>query len=63
MVRRKANRIKSTITSQNKTKRTRKRTKISPVQGKVTTGPNKKNQRSVKQPGMDTSRSRKSVRN
>ncbi|MGH9983693.1 MAG: hypothetical protein ACRD8W_07015 [Nitrososphaeraceae archaeon] len=63
MVRRKANRIKSTITSQNKTKRIRKRTKISPVQGKVTTRPNKKNQRSVKQPGMDTSRSRKSVRN
>lgn len=63
MVRRKASRIKSTITSQNKTKRTRKRTKISPVQGKVTTRPNKKNQRSVKQPRMDTSRSRKSVRN
>ncbi|MGI0000590.1 MAG: hypothetical protein ACRD6Q_05150, partial [Nitrososphaeraceae archaeon] len=29
----------------------------------MTTRPNKKNQRSVKQPGMDTSRSRKSVRN
>ena len=63
MVRRKASRTKSTITSQNKTKRTGKRTKISPVQGKVTTRPKKKNQRSVKKLGMDTSRSRKSVRN
>ena len=62
MVRRKASRTKSTITSQNKTKRTGKRTKISPVQGKVTIRPNKKNQRSVKKPGMGTSRSRKSVR-
>lgn len=62
MVRRKASRTKSTITSQNKTKKTRKRTKISPVQGKATTRPNKKNQRSVKKPGMGTSRSRKSVR-
>lgn len=62
MVRRKASRTKSTITSQNKTKKTRKRTKISPVQGKVTTRPNKKNQRSVKKPEMGTSRSRKSVR-
>ena len=63
MVRRKASRTKSTITSQNKTKRTGKRTKISPVQGKVTTRPKKKNQRSVKKLGMDTSRSRKSVKN
>ena len=62
MVRRKASRTKSTITSQNKTKKTRKRTKISPVQGKVTIRPNKKNQRSVKKPEMGTSRSRKSVR-
>lgn len=62
MVRRKASRTKSTITSQNKTKKTRKRTKISPVQGKATTRPNKKNQRSVKKPEMGTSRSRKSVR-
>lgn len=62
MVRRKASRTKSTITSQNKTKKTRKRTKISLVQGKATTGPNKKNQRSVKKPEMGTSRSRKSVR-
>jgi hypothetical protein len=66
MVRRIASRTKkSSNTTQNKIKRTtKKRAKISPVRRKVTTsGPNKKNQRSVKKPGVVTSRFRKAVSN
>jgi len=66
MVRRKTSRTKKgTNTSQNKIKRTtKKRTKFLPAQRKVTTTrPNKKIQRSVKKPGMVTSRIRKAVRN
>jgi len=63
MVRRKSSRTKNTITSQNKIKRTKKKTRISPARGKATTRPNKKIQRSIKKPGTVTSRFRKSVRN
>jgi hypothetical protein len=66
MVRRKASRTeKSTNTSQNKIKRTtKKKTKISSAQSKVTaTRPNKKIQRSVKKPVPVHSRFRKAVRN
>ena len=66
MVRRIASRTKkSSNTTQNKIKRTtKKRAKISPVRRKVTTsGPNKKNQRSVKKPGVVSSRFRKAVSN
>ena len=66
MVRRIASRTKkSSNTTQNKIKRTtKKRAKISPGRRKVTTsGPNKKNQRSVKKPGVVTSRFRKAVSN
>jgi hypothetical protein len=66
MVRRKASRTKkSPKASQNKIKRTtKKRAKISPVRRKATTsGPNKKTQRSVKKPGVVTSRFRKAVSN
>jgi hypothetical protein len=66
MVRRIASRTKkSSNTTQNKIKRTtKKRAKISPVRRKATTsGPNKKNQRSVKKRGVVTSRFRKAVSN
>jgi transcriptional repressor NrdR len=67
MVRRKTSRPKKgTNTSQNRIKRTtKKRTKISNARRKVTTTtrPNEQIQRSVKKPGMVTSRSRKVVRN
>lgn len=64
MVRRRASRTKRMITSQNKTKRIRRRAKKnSSVRAKETTRPNKKLQRSIKKPGMDSSRSRKSIRN
>ena len=66
MVRRKASRTeKGTNISQNKIKRTtKKRTRISSAQRKVTaTRPNKKIQRSVKKPLTDPSRFRKAVRN
>lgn len=65
MVRRKASRTeKGTNISQNKIKRTtKKRTRISSAQRKVTaTRPNKKIQRSVKKPATDPSRFRKAVR-
>ncbi len=66
MVRRKASRTeKGTNISQNKIKRTtKKRTRISSAQRKVTaTRPNKKIQRSVKKPATGPSRFRKAVRN
>lgn len=66
MVRRKTSRTKKgTNTSQNEIKRTTKKSaKISAARRKVsTTRPNKKIQRSVKRPGMVTSRFGKAVRN